>query len=232
MLKRISVLLLILSTVSCTNHYLYDPNDHLYTSKYTNNNHALVIYDSSYHIEGEKQQLQMHFLNLNKDDSSRINQNKNYDYYYDLINYPKKDQFYGLPKQFGLKAYVVEPGTYVLANCESDASYDNRPNHCPADFTKHGSTRIGHVLFQAKAGEVLCLGKYNLSRDEISLRKMANVSIENNCEQAKKLLLKKYPELVNKLENRPFVATKAEAPEPGNPQGNRIPDTFYILQSM
>ena len=174
----------------------------------------------------------MHFLNLNKDDSSRVNKKKNYDYFYDLINYPKKEQFYGLPEQYGLKAYVVEPGTYVLANCESVGVYDNRPNHCPPNFTKHGNKRIGHILFQAKAGEVLCLGKFNLSRDEISLRKMANVSIENNCEQAKSLLEEEYPKLVKKLKNRAFVATKAEAPAPGNPQGNRLPDSFFILQSM
>lgn len=232
MLKRLSLLLLIFTMASCTNHYLYDPNDHLYTSTYTNTNHALVIYDSSYFIEGKKKQLQMHFINLDKEPSDRVNKKRNYDYFYDLINYPKKDQFYGLPEQYGLKAYVVEPGTYALANCESDASYDNRPNHCPPNFTKHGNTRIGHIFFQAKPGEVLCLGKFNLSRKEISLKEMADVDIENNCDQAKALLEKKYPNLVNKLENRSFVATKAEAPEPDNPQGNRIPDTFFMLQSM
>lgn len=230
-MRYILLSLLIFTLCSCQKHYLYDPNDNLYISKFSKESkNALIVYDSEYKVSNEVKQLQMHFINVSNN-SERVNKQESYDYYYDLINYPKKDQFYGLPNQYGLKSYVVEPGTYVLARCEANIIYDGRPNHCPPNFMQYKNNKIGFISFTVAQGDVLCLGKLKIRREDQNLRKMAEVEVEDNCDKAEALVQNQYPELVKKIKNYFFRAS----PPSGQHQPEYrpvLPDSFFILQGI
>jgi hypothetical protein len=193
-------------------------------------NKGFVIFDAEFRFpkmfgSGENS-FEVHtlFRNIEKDDAERFSEDGKYKYKYDLVNYYMLEEMpisnqaqamggrsmsdsYTARKQYGLRGYLVEPGTYVLGYCASntDVWYV-----CPSHHWKANGVKVGFLYFKVLAGEVLSLGRLSIYRSDIHELE-TEISIVDNTQESISYLKQKYPYYVNRLETRLFNLSKADS---------------------
>jgi len=105
---------------------------------------------------------------------------------------------YSSKPPYGIHAYYLEPGDYVIMRCVY-----GRPEieWCIPGVSKNNGQPVGLATFTAKAGEVINVGNFNISRNR-------DVKIINNNDQVLEYIKSEHPNLINKIEYQPMKFTK------------------------
>lgn len=194
-------------------------------------NKGFVIFDAEFRFpkmfgKGENSfDVHTFFKNIDKDDVERVSKDGKHKYIYDLVNFYRLEEApisnqakamgggsmaesYTSRKEYGLRGYLVEPGTYVLGFCVTT-------NHdiwyiCPSHHWKANDLKVGLMYFKVAAGEVLSLGRLSVYREKTYLLD-TEVTVIDNTQDSISYLQQKYPDYVNRLETRLFSFSKADS---------------------
>ncbi len=106
--------------------------------------------------------------------------------------------FYSSKDPFGIHAFYIEPGKYVIMRCVYGAP---EIEWCIPGAWKEGEKIVGLPTFEIKAGEVVNVGNLNFNRKR-------QVQIINNHKEAIEYIEATYPNLSDRLEYKPMTFTK------------------------
>jgi hypothetical protein len=105
---------------------------------------------------------------------------------------------YSSKSPYGIHAFYLEPGDYVIMRCVY-----GRPETewCIPGVSKNNGQPVGLAIFTAKAGEVINVGNFNISRSR-------DVKVIDNNVQVLEYIRSNHPNLINKIEYQPMTFTK------------------------